>query len=84
MEHLTGEQAAELLGISRSTLYRWVESGRLPLAWIHETLTPYIGIPKLPKGPPRRRWSVRYTTGRHSFYEVRRTRAANGRTVGGA
>lgn len=27
--HLTGEQAAALLGVSRRTLYRWMHSGKL-------------------------------------------------------
>lgn len=71
-EHLTGNEAAELLGVSRRTLYRWADMGRIPRTWWQpNALAPYIGIPKLPKGPPRRRYSVRYTTGRHSFTEVR-------------
>lgn len=71
MDYLTGNEAAELLGISRSTLYRWAERGRIPLRWTEETLTPYVGIGYLPKGPPRRRYSARYNAGRHSFYEIR-------------
>lgn len=71
MEYLTGEQAAALLGISRRTLYRWAEIGRVPLRWTRETLTPYIGIGYRPKGPPRRRYSLRYTVYRHRYDEVR-------------
>lgn len=82
MDYLTGEQAAAYLGISRSTLYRWAEIGRIPLRWTEEALAPYISIGYRPKGPPRRRWSVRYTTGRHSFYEVRHPRAVG--RLGGA
>lgn len=77
MDYLTGDEAAALLGVSRRTVYRWAEIGRIPPAylWRQDMLAPYIGIGYLPKGPLRRRWSVRYTTGRHSFYEVRHPRA---------
>ena len=70
MRQLTGEKAARFLGVSRRTLYRWVETGHAPLIWTLETLAPYVGQ-RLPKGPPRRRQSIRYTTGRHRFDEVR-------------
>lgn len=72
--YLTGDQVAQLLGVSRRTVYRWADMGRIPAPWewCHETIAPYIGIDKLPKGPPRRRWSVRYTVYRHRFDEVRR------------
>lgn len=72
-EHLTGDEAAALLGVSRRTLYRWAERGRITRAWWQrDTLAPYVVIDKLPKGPPRRRSSLRYTVYRHSFTEVRR------------
>lgn len=73
-EHLTARQAAALLGgITTRTLYRWVERGRLPREWwVRANLEPYIGLPKLPKGPSRSPDSIRYTTGRHRFDEVRK------------
>lgn len=72
MHTLTGEQAARLLGISRRTLYRYVEKGRVPVVWSEATLAPLIGtIERLPCGPARNPQSVRYTTGRHRFTEQR-------------
>jgi excisionase family DNA binding protein len=71
-EHLTGDEVAALLGVSRRTVYRWVERRRLPREWWRrELLVPYIGLPKLPKGPARNPNSVRYVYGRHRFDEVR-------------
>lgn len=70
MTRLTGQKAAELLGISRSTLYRWTADERVPRVWTAETLAPHIGK-RLPKGPPRRRYSLRYTVYRHRFEEKR-------------
>lgn len=68
---MTGEEAACFLGISRSTLYRWVELWRLPRVWTEETLAPYLGLAYRPKGPPRDRSSRRYTVYRHRFDEKR-------------
>lgn len=52
-DYLTGEQAAALLGITRRTLYRWAERGRVPpaWAWTRDGLTPYVGLPHMKKGP---------------------------------
>lgn len=72
--HLTGAQVAELLGVSRKTVYRWADMGRIPPAWDwrEDTIAPFVGkVGYLPKGPARRRWSRRYTIGRHRFDEIR-------------
>ena len=71
---LTGEQVARMLGVSRKTVYRWADEGRIPpaYAWRQSTIAPLVGTVERPrKGPPRNPYAVRYTTGRHSFYEVR-------------
>lgn len=72
-EYLTGEEAARMLGITRRTLYRWAEYMRIPGPdqWTRDGLAPYVGLPPLPKGPPRRPSSARYTIYRHRFLEVR-------------
>lgn len=72
-DYLTGEQVAALLGVSRRTIYRWADMGRIPepWAWRQETIAPLIGIGPLPKGPPRRSDSLRYTVYRHRFEEKR-------------
>lgn len=73
MDYLTGDQVAALLGVSRRTVYRWADLERIPPphAWKFSVMKYYVGIDKLPKGPPRRRYSLRYTKYRHSFDEVR-------------
>lgn len=75
-DRLTGDQAARLLGITRRTLYRWAEYGRIPPPplWTAAMLAPYAGLAPMPKGPPRRRDSARYTVHRHRFLEQRGTR----------
>jgi helix-turn-helix protein len=69
MTTLNAEQVAEMLGISRRTVYRWADIGRIPPAWCwrHDTLVPFVGLGRRPKGPPRRRSSLRYTVYRHRF-----------------
>jgi predicted site-specific integrase-resolvase len=64
--YLTGEQAAELLGVSRRTIYRWIEQGRIVAPLMKsdiETRMPQ----KRPRGPKRNPRSIRYTAGRHTF-----------------
>jgi predicted site-specific integrase-resolvase len=67
--YLTGNQAAALLGVTRKTLYRWNDEGRLYLwEWTVETIEarrPHLQ--KRPRGPQRNPRSLRYTVGRHRF-----------------
>jgi len=69
MSYLTGSQAAQLLGISRRSLYRWAAEGRLPQSqWTVEQIEarrPFLQ--KRPRGPRRDPRSLRYITGRHRF-----------------
>lgn len=66
---MTGQQAADLLGVSRTTLYRWHHEGRL-YCWEWETERART-ITKRPRGPRRNPRSRRYTIGRHRFDEIR-------------
>jgi Helix-turn-helix domain len=64
--YITGEQAAELLGVSRRTIYRWVHEGRISIPFSKadiEARRPTVR----PRGPKRNPKSRRYTVGRHSF-----------------
>lgn len=70
-DHLTGAQVAARLGITRRTVYRWAEEGRIPRDWRESTIAPLIGVvTKRPYGPKRSRYSRRYVTGRHRFERV--------------
>jgi predicted site-specific integrase-resolvase len=60
---MTGAEAAARLGVSRRTLYRWHEEGYL-YCWQWEQVA---AMPKRARGPKRKRYSVRYVAGRHSF-----------------
>ncbi len=65
-ETMTGHEAAALLGVSRRTLYRWIDEGRLSYARSRadiETLRPQVRQ----RGPRRNPHSKRYTVGRHRF-----------------
>ena len=75
--YLTGQQVAERLGVSRKTVYRWVDEGHLPppYQWRKSAITALVGTIERPrKGPARNPQSARYTTGRHRIDEVRRPR----------
>jgi predicted DNA-binding transcriptional regulator AlpA len=76
---LDGDAVAWKLGISRRTLYRWVEEGRIPPApWRESTIAPLVGrVTKRQRGPKRNPRAIRYTTGRHRFDEVRIVKKAS-------
>jgi hypothetical protein len=69
MRHLTGQEAAALLGISRKTLYRWHHEGRLPAwQWTAEAIEARrADLAPRKRGPRRNPASKRYHEGRHSF-----------------
>lgn len=60
----TGEEAAMLCGVSRRTIYRWVEEGRLAYPITYAALEE---LRPRKRGPKRNPASKRYTLGRHSF-----------------
>lgn len=60
----TGAEAAAMLGISRKSLYRWLNEGRLSYPITYDQLT---GLAPRPRGPQRNPMSRRYTHGRHTF-----------------
>lgn len=66
---ITSAEAAALLGISRRSLYRWLDEGRIgyPLQRADiEARRPA----KRPRGPRRNPRSARYVYGRHRYEEV--------------
>jgi hypothetical protein len=72
---LLGREVAKLMGVSRKTLYRWIDEGRFPAGpWRESDIAPLVGkvVPRERKGPPRNPHAARYTTGRHRFDEVRK------------
>jgi predicted DNA-binding transcriptional regulator AlpA len=66
---MTAREAAALCGVSRRTVYRWLAEGRL--TWPIVLDLDNLPQPR-PRGPRRNRYSVRYNSGRHSFYEGRK------------
>jgi len=60
----TGSEAAQMLGISRRTIYRWIEEGRLGYPITYGALE---GLTPRRRGPQRSPMSRRYTHGRHRF-----------------
>lgn len=70
---MTGSAIAAALGVSRKTVYRWLDEGRL--TWPRDRADlDRQRLTTRPRGPRRDPWSVRYRSGRHSFDEVRGTR----------
>jgi hypothetical protein len=69
MKYLTGEAAAKLLGVSRRTIYRWRDAGRLfPWEWTPERIeAKRAQLHKRLRGPRRNPASKRYHEGRHTF-----------------
>lgn len=52
--HLNAAQVAALLGISRSSVYRWADAGRIPPAWNwrEDTIAPLVGVVTRPRRGP--------------------------------
>lgn len=64
--NITGAEAASILGVSRRTIYRWIDEGRLSYPLRREDIEhrrPQVR----PRGPRRDPRSKRYTIGRHRF-----------------
>jgi excisionase family DNA binding protein len=59
-------EAAAIVGVSRRTIERWLNEGRLswPL-----TIEGVQGVKPRKRGPRRNPNSIRYTVGRHRFNE---------------
>ena len=65
----SGEEAAALLGVSRRTIYRWIEEGRLAYPLTRADIL--ARRPQVrPRGPQRNPLSRRYTAGRHTFVKT--------------
>lgn len=62
---MTGNDAAALLNVSRRTVYRWIDEGRLSYPLTLESLQ--ARPQKRQRGPKRKRYSTRYVSGRHGF-----------------
>ena len=60
----TGAEAARIVGVSRRTIHRWIEEGRLPYPLTYDALS---GVQPRKRGPKCNPLAVRYTRGRHSF-----------------
>lgn len=58
---------AAVLGISRRSLYRWADEGRLPRSAWGDVLEGRVFLPKRARGPQRNPRSKRYHEGRHTF-----------------
>ena len=63
---MTGNEAAALLGVSRRTVYRWLDEGRLAYPLTRADVEARMPS-KRPRGPRRNPQSIRYTIGRHTF-----------------
>lgn len=61
-------EAAALLGISRRSLYRWIDEGRLSYPLTMESIEARMPE-KRQRGPKRNPRSLRYTRGRHRFHQ---------------
>jgi predicted site-specific integrase-resolvase len=64
--YLTGEQAAALLGVSRRTIHRWIDEGRIAYPLTRADLEARMPH-KRQRGPKRNPKSKRYTLGRHKY-----------------
>jgi len=63
---MTATDAAALLGISRRTLYRWLDEGRLAYPLMRADIEARMPQ-KRARGLKRNPQSRRYTVGRHRF-----------------
>jgi hypothetical protein len=63
---MSAYEAAQALGVSRRTIYRWLDEGRLPWPIRFDERNP--PRPR-PRGPQRNPMSRRYTHGRHTVRE---------------
>lgn len=66
---MSAAQAAQMLGVTRRTVYRWLDEGRLSWPLDRQALERNPPRPRR-RGPQRNPWSVRYTRGRHTFRAV--------------
>ena len=66
---MTAYDAAILLGVTRRTVYRWLDQGRLTWPLDRQAI---LAAPPRPRrrGPQRSPWSARYISGRHTFRPV--------------
>jgi DNA-directed RNA polymerase specialized sigma24 family protein len=65
-QELRPAQAARLLGVSRTTIARWLAEGRIRQPILRSALE--LSPPQMRRrGPRRSKWSKRYTQGRHTF-----------------
>lgn len=74
--YLTGTQTAAFLGVSRKTLYRYVDDGLVPgpEGW-RASILAKLTVERPKMSYPRNPRAVRYTTGRHRIDEVRPSKA---------
>ncbi len=63
---MTGHEAAALLGVSRRTVYRWIDEGRLSYPLTREDVEKRRPSVRA-RGPQPSPRSRRYTVGRHTF-----------------
>lgn len=61
---MSAVEAAQALGVTRRTIYRWLDEGRL--SWPIR-FDPNDPPRPRPRGPQRNPMSRRYTHGRHTF-----------------
>ncbi len=63
---ISGDEAAAMLGVTRRTVYRWINEGRLAYPLTRAGIEAQRPRPR-PRGPKRNPKSARYVYGRHSF-----------------
>lgn len=65
---MTSAEAAALLGVSRRTVYRWLDEGRIGYPLNRSDILSRQPKPRQ-RGPKRNPQSIRYTRGRHRFHQ---------------